>query len=102
MMLEKLTMQIFSEQLNTSFRFRLGESDVMEAQLVEVKDTGTTPVQEQFSLFFSTPRDRPPLQSLYRVEHEKLGEFDLLLVPVRADAQAMYYEAIFNRLREVE
>lgn len=99
-MLENFTIQTFSEQLNTNFRFRLSESDVMEAQLIEVKDIGTTPIQEQFSLFFRAPRDRPPLQSLYRVEHEKLGEFDLLLVPIRADAESMYYEAVFNRLRE--
>jgi hypothetical protein len=100
-MIENFSMQTFAEQLNTGFRFRLGESDVMEAQLIEVKDTGTTPIQEQFSLFFQTARGRPPQQALYRVEHEKLGEFDLLLVPVRADAQNTYYEAIFNRLIEV-
>jgi Domain of unknown function (DUF6916) len=101
-MLETFTMQTFSEQLNTSFRFHLNDSEVMEAQLIEVKDIGMTPVQEQFSLFFQTARDRPPRQALYRVEHEKLGEFDLLLVPVRAEGKNMYYEAVFNRLREGE
>jgi hypothetical protein len=101
-MLESFTMETFLEQLNTSFRLRLGEADPLEAQLIEVTDNGTSPVQERFSLLFRTPRNRPPTQGLYRVEHEKLGEFDLLLVPNKADKQSMYYEAVFNRLRDGE
>ncbi|HKS42195.1 MAG TPA: hypothetical protein VJX74_16375 [Blastocatellia bacterium] len=101
-MLETFTMQTFSEQLNTNFRIQLGDADAMEAQLVEVTDNGTTPYQEQFSLVFRTPRDRPPQQGLYKIEHEKLGEFEMLLVPVRSDKQGMNYEAVFNRLLEGE
>jgi hypothetical protein len=101
-MLETFTMQTFLEQLNTSFRIRLDDSDAMEAQLIEVRDNGTTPIQEQFSLLFRTPRDRPPRQGLYKIEHEKLGELELLLVPVRSDKQGLNYEATFNRLLEDE
>jgi uncharacterized protein DUF6916 len=99
-MLETFNMQTFSEHLNTSFRLRLGDVDAMEAQLIEVRDNGTTPEQEQFSLVFRTPRDRPPQQGLYKIEHEKLGELELLLVPVRSDKQGLNYEAVFNRLLE--
>lgn len=99
-MLETFTMQTFSEHLNTSFRIQLGDADQMEAQLIEVTDNGTTPEQEQFSLVFRSPRDRPPQQGLYKIEHEKLGEFELLLVPVRSDKQGLNYEAVFNRLLE--
>jgi hypothetical protein len=99
-MLESFTIETFLEQLNTNFRLRLGEADPIEAQLIEVTDNGTTPSQERFSLVFRLPRNRPPTQGLYKVEHEKLGEFELLLVPNKADGQGMYYEAVFNRLRE--
>jgi hypothetical protein len=101
-MIETFTMQTFSEHLNTSFRIHFDESEVMEAQLIEVIDNGTTSYQEQFSLLFRTPRDRPPRQGLYKIEHEKLGEFELLLVPVRSDKQGLNYEAVFNRLLEGE
>ncbi|MGA9768894.1 MAG: hypothetical protein WBV94_07635 [Blastocatellia bacterium] len=101
-MLETFTMQTFSEQLNTSFRIRLDEFDAMDAQLIEVRDNGSTPIQEQFSLLFRTSRDHPPRQGLYKIEHEKLGELELLLVPVRSDRQGLNYEAIFNRLLEDE
>lgn len=101
-MLENFSMQTFSELLNTGFRLRLDESDAIESQLIEVTDNGTTPDQEQFSLIFRLPRDRPPTQGLYTVEHEKLGEFVLLLVPVKQDKRGIYYEAVFNRLIEVD
>jgi uncharacterized protein DUF6916 len=101
-MIESLSLATFSEHLNTGFRLRLGESDALEAQLIEVVDNGTTPDQEQFSILFRAPRNLPPTQGLYSVEHEKLGEFELFLVPVRQDKHGMYYEAVFNRLIEVE
>ncbi|HKP86850.1 MAG TPA: hypothetical protein VJZ26_12175 [Blastocatellia bacterium] len=101
MTIESFTIETFSEQLNTGFRVRLGEADAIEAQLVEVVDNGTSPEQERFSLLFRLPRNLPPAQGLYTVEHEKLGEFGLFLVPNRQDKQGMYYEAVFNRLREV-
>ena len=101
-MLESFTIETFSEQLNTNFRARLDETDAIEAELIEVTDNGSSPDQERFSLVFRSPRNRPPTQGLYKIEHEKLGEFDLLLVPIRQDKQGLYYEAVFNRLREAE
>jgi hypothetical protein len=101
-MIETFTMQTFSEHLNTSFRIQMDGADAIEAQLIEVTDNGTTPYQEQFSLVFRTPRDRPPQQGLYKIEHEKLGEFEMFLVPVRSDKQGLNYEAVFNRLLEDE
>jgi len=101
-MIESLNLATFSERLNTGFRLRLGEADVIEAQLVEAVDTGSTPDQEQFSLVFRAPRGLPPAQGLYSVEHEKLGKFELFLAPVRQDKQWLYYEAVFNRLIDVE
>ena len=101
-MLDSFSIETFSEQLNTTFRLQLDESDAIEAQLIEVTDNGTSPDQERFSLLFRLPRNRPPTQGLYKVTHEKLGEFELLLVPNREDKQGMYYEAVFNRLREAK
>jgi hypothetical protein len=101
-MIESLNLAIFSEHLNTGFRLRLGEADVIEAQLVEVADNGSTPDQEQFSVLFRAPRDHTPVQGLYSIEHEKLGKFEMFLVPVKPDKNWFYYEAIFNRLIEVE
>jgi hypothetical protein len=36
---------------------------------------------------------------VYGVEHDRLGTFDLFLVPVGADETGVSYEAVFNRLK---
>jgi hypothetical protein len=49
-----------------------------------------------FSLFFSGPIVPTLGQMTYRMEHPRLGELLVFLVPVQRTAGAMHYEAIFN------
>lgn len=88
----------FSEQLNTRFQVQIGDTDSLELELVEATDRRSTPGQERFSVLFRGPRDVLLQQALYKVEHEKLGTFDLFLVPVGMDDEGVSYEAVFNRL----
>lgn len=97
---DKLTWAVFAENLNTRFRVNHQDAAVLEVELIEVKPGRSTPRQEQFSLLFQAPQDVPLQQGMFRLEHDKIGAFDLFLVPVRKDEQAFYYEAVFNRLRE--
>jgi hypothetical protein len=39
-------------------------------------------------------------QGTYTFEHEKLGAFDLFVVPLGPDSTGMSYQVIFNRLRQ--
>lgn len=97
-MVEKLTKEMFSENVNTKFRIQTGDAASIETELVEFKEFNMSPRQEQFSLLFLGPPDIFLQQNLYRVEHDKIGTFDLFLVPVRKDEGGLYYEAVFNRL----
>ena len=55
------------------------------------------PPPEGVRLFNATAR--PVLaQQIYPFEHDRLGRFDLFIVPVGQDAQGLAYEAVFNRL----
>ena len=99
-MLETLTRETFAENLNTRFRLMLEGANAIEAELIEIKPGRSTPRQEQFSLLFRAQQDVPLQQGVFRLEHDKIGAFDLFLVPVRKDEQACYYEAVFNRLLE--
>ena len=99
-MLEKLTWATFTENLHTRFRITSEGVGVVEVELIEVKPGRSTPRQEQFSLLFQAPQDVPLQQGMFRLEHDKIGAFDLFMVPVRKDEQAFYYEAVFNRLLE--
>jgi hypothetical protein len=57
---------------------------------------------EAFSLFFRGANRRSLEQRTYSIEHERLGAFELFIVPVdRRDAERGgygYYEAAFHRL----
>jgi len=99
-MLETLTQASFSEQLNTKFRLHVADSNIVDIELTEVSPVRQTARQEQFSILFRGPGDSFFVQGNYKIEHEKMGVFDLLLVPVAKDDKGFYYEAVFNRLRQ--
>jgi hypothetical protein len=86
----------FAEHLHSPFRVH-HESAVIELALTAVSDS-STPRQVMFSLLFRGPALPVLVQQIYPFAHDRLGRFDLFIVPVRQDAQGLYYEAIFNRL----
>lgn len=96
-----LTRAAFLAQLNTNFLIDEGTSKVA-VRLVEVTDLprhGLNSQREAFSLLFKGSRATTLKQSTYLIEHEKLGQFSLLIVPVMSRATgAPRYEAIINRL----
>ena len=99
-MVEKLTKEMFSENLNTKFLIYpdTEASEALETELVEFKEITTAPRQEQFSIQFRGPLNLFLNQGMYRMKHDKIGTFDLFLVPIRQEEDGFYYEAAFNRL----
>jgi hypothetical protein len=101
-----LTEASFVALLNTTFSLSEGTSDTTRIKLVEVSDLRSAAVKkspamrgrECFSIIFLGPRKAPLKQSTYTVEHDALGKFPALIVPVGESAQGLYYEAVFNRL----
>ena len=107
-MLDRLNQQLFAEYLGESFFVELPDQ-TLELQLVEVKtldspdsdesqrkrEMGLRP--ESFSIVFRGPLEIPLSQGMVVMSNEKMGSFDpLFLVPVGADGQGRYYEAVFN------
>ncbi|HEY3412543.1 MAG TPA: hypothetical protein VGM51_05710 [Armatimonadota bacterium] len=102
--LETLSLDAFARHLNTHFSFQTGDG-VVETVLVEAKDLlgggpGHEVIRDCFSVLFRGSLSRPLPQGMYPTRHRTLGAFDLFIVPVRADARYLYYEAVFNHLRE--
>ena len=95
-MSELLTKEAFTENLNTKFRIPLASSVTAELELIEVIETMATPRQQQFSVFFRGPLEYLLPQSTYHMEHEKMGETDIFIVPVGKDPDGFRYEAVFN------
>lgn len=104
-MLETFTHELFAEQLNTHFRLYADPEHDFEVELIEaaqLSDSTSPPLpagqsrRTPFSLVFrSAPSLRLP-QSIYRLQHEQIGSFELFLVPIGPDQSGMRYQAIFT------
>jgi hypothetical protein len=96
-----LTKANFLAHLNTNFLINDGAEKV-PVKLVDVTDLprrGAGGHKEAFSLMFRGDHARPLKQNTYLIEHEKLGLFSFLVVPVmRRRKGVANYEAIINRL----
>lgn len=115
-MADQLTKAYFTERVGQAFRVALAESE-LELALVEVKALGEpsaasisatepttgTPTagkptrQEAFSLVFRGPADTALGQGIFNLSQAGTDTVDaIFLVPIAADEQGRYYEAIFN------
>jgi len=98
-MLEQLTMDSLSAQLNTQFRLGVETEKIVDLELVGVDAHDDVPGQtERFSALFRSPPEHFLPQGTYRMEHERLGGVEIFIVPIRRDGAGIYYEAVFNRI----
>jgi hypothetical protein len=93
---ELLTKEAFAENLNTKFRIPFDSSRAAELELIEVMEARSTSRQQQFSVFFRGPLEYRLPQGTYHMEHEKMGEIDIFIVPVGREPEGFRYEAVFN------
>jgi hypothetical protein len=97
-----LNMAAFKSQLGSSFLIN-HEASKVKIKLVDVANFAsrqqTAAGKEGFSLLFRGPQEATLKQDTYLIEHEQLGMFSFLIVPVRTrDMRAPHYEAVINRL----
>ena len=91
----------FEKQLHTQFLFNHQAAKV-PVTLIDVTNLASRKQnkagKEAFSLIFRGSKDTTLQQNTYLIEHEKLGMFSFLIVPVNSrDKRAAHYEAIINR-----
>lgn len=102
-----LTEEEFSQHVHTKFRVKADAPQAVELYLVEVKgyerksEAGSQGGMERFSVFFSGPGDCYLPQKIYSLEHDRMGAFDIFLVPIGLDEEGYNYEAVFNYYKEV-
>lgn len=100
--MSKLTENEFSKHVKTKFRVAI--DDPLELELSEVKGYLSQPNEqsgmERFSVFFTGPSDRYLPQSVYPMEHEHMGAFELFLVPIAQNESGFRYEAVFNYFKD--
>jgi Domain of unknown function (DUF6916) len=97
-MLENLKLNSFSDYLGTKFLAYRGDDKGVELELIQAEDKRSNARQERFALLFRGPLDMVIEQGTYSMEHDKLGSFDLFIVPIGVNESGREYEAVFNRL----
>ena len=97
-----LTYEHFAGRVGERFDVASGEGSDVPVVLVEATEGteqgGPGPGGEerlQFSLVFRAPASQLWPQGIYTLAHEELGELELFLVPLGADAEGVRYEAAF-------
>lgn len=97
-MTAQLTEAEFSKHLNT--KFRVPGEHLIELELTEVKgylsQANEQGGMERFSAFFNGPPEPFLRQRVYALEHDRMGAFELFLVPIAKDENGFRYEAVFN------
>src|SRR5262245_11224924 len=96
-----LTHDGLTQNLNTKFEVQVDENNTVQLELIEISPLKLYPRQEEFSIVFLGPLNTFLDQGVRFFSHKQLGQFELFLVPIRQDDKGFYYEAIFNRIREV-
>ena len=95
-----LTGKEFSKHVNSKYRVNVDGSEPIDLELVEVKEKESSPGEqeglERFSVYFIGPENICLPQAIYRLTHERMGEFDLFLVAIAKDKAGFRYEAVFN------
>jgi hypothetical protein len=109
--LNEITCAALASQVNTPFRIQTASGRTIKVTLAEVKigleralEAGRRAPQEaeneRFSLVFSGARGELLEQNTYSFEHQRLGRFDLFVVPVFTRNRAKIdYQAVVNRPR---
>ena len=97
-----LNLASFKSQLGTSF-FINHQASKIKIDLVDVNSFATRKQaaagKEGFSLVFRGAEETTLKQDTYLMEHEELGMFSFLVVPVgNKNKRAPHYEVVINRL----
>jgi hypothetical protein len=90
--------EAFAAAVSSGFDVRSGDEAPVQFTLLECNTLVDTNVQECYTLLFRGPADLPPVQGIYALENDQLGRIKLFLVPIRKDAQGIYFEAVMNHL----
>lgn len=54
---------------------------------------------DSFSLLFKASEELPPLTSIHKISHPRLGKFDLFLTRQKTENDELLYEAVINHVR---
>jgi len=99
-MLAEIKPNMLAEHVGTEFAVLDDPSRIFSLTLTSVVEHVKTDHQEAFSLFFHGPTDPFLAQGIHKLEHGKLGDLEIFLVPIARDKDGFQYEAAFNHISQ--
>jgi hypothetical protein len=96
--LAKVQREEFAACLNQDFEIVFSDG-TLPVKLIEAKQWGPDQppnVRQPFTLTFRVARSLRFPQGTYRVSNSQLGEMEIFLVQIAADANSSTLEAVFN------
>ena len=103
-MIENFTPESFEPLIGEKFTFSLEGAVLCDMELIELTrhgerapSKGAFPLRTApFSILFKGPAEPILEQRIFDVAQEKLGVFDLFIVPLGPEEDGMIYESVFN------
>ena len=95
----KFSEEEFNQNVDSTFQADLEKGSVVDLKLIKVQPYSFEPHRpdmQRFSLIFSGPPDVSLPQNMYSLKHERMGQFNIFLVPIAGDETGYRYEAVFN------
>jgi len=96
--LDKVTCKQFAVYVNQDFEIVFTDG-TLPVKLVEAKQWGPDQppnIRQPFALTFRVDRNVRFPQGTYKMRHANLGEMEIFLVQIAADATSSTLEAVFN------
>jgi len=100
------TAATFASYVGDIFETRNARGESIELRLAQLQKhqpknrlTSKAVATDSFSLLFKASEELPPLTSIYKISHPRLGKFDLFLTRVKTENDGLFYEAVINHLR---
>ena len=91
---------LFAQEVGSCFVLKGADEQTVDLELAEVSELKERPHQVSFALVFLTPNSLAVEQGLYDLQHERLGDMQIFLVPIGVVDERLKLEAVFNFLRE--
>ena len=91
---------LFAQEVGSCFVLKGADEQTVDLELADVSELKERPHQSSFALVFLTPKSSAVEQGLHDLQHERLGEMQIFLVPIGMIDERMKLEAVFNFLRE--
>jgi hypothetical protein len=88
----------FQPLVGSRFVATLSDGRTFDFELKEAREGQSNERVHQFALMFRGPAAPQLPQQIVNLSNPEVGDMDIFIVPISADASCVMYEAVFSRM----